>query len=158
MDNLIRAIDPGPVRSAYVDWDGDRIHNFGIFENMLSYHMIDDVPHTVIEMIASYGMPVGRDVFETAFWIGRFWEQYTSRGCGCSLLYRKDVKMHLCGTNRAKDSNITTAIVDRFDPNREYGKYGKGTKNKPGMFYGFSKDVWAAFALALTYYDKNING
>jgi hypothetical protein len=154
---IIRAIDPGPVRSAYVDWDGEKIHNFGIFENRYEYTSVNDagpIEHVAIEMVASYGMPVGADVFETCVWIGRFWEIYLNAGKTCHKVYRKDVKMHLCGSTRAKDSNITAAIVDRFDPNREFGKHGKGTKSKPGMFYGFSKDVWAAMAVALTFYDN----
>lgn len=156
MDNLIRAIDPGPIVSAFVDWDGLKIHKFGIFENIDSQEMANEVPYVVIEMVASMGMAVGKDIFETAFWVGRFWEQYTSRGCGCSVLYRRDVKTHLCGTNRAKDSNIIAAIVDRFDPMRKYGKWGKGTKSNQGPLYGFTKDIWQAFAVALTYHDQNI--
>lgn len=152
---IIRAIDPGPVQSAYIDWDGNQIHKFGIDDNRKIF-FVDclGVDKLAIEMVASYGMAVGKDVFETVFWIGRFWERYIGYGLKCTKIYRKDVKMHLCGDTRAKDSNIITAIVDRFDPNREHGKYGKGTKKNPGMFYGFSKDIWAAFAVALTFYDN----
>lgn len=149
---LIRAIDPGPVESAYIDWDGEKIWNYGkiqnehLFENSgLGY----DPNPVFFEMVASYGMPVGVEVFETCFWIGRLWEWCVSNGYDCNKVYRKDVKLHLCGSVKAKDSNIITAIVDRFDPMREYGKYGKGTAKKQGPFFGFSKDIWQAFAVAL---------
>lgn len=154
---IIRAIDPGTTQSAYVDWDGERIHSFGIVLNQEVRELpTADIDVCVVEMVASYGMPVGADVFETCVWIGRFLEHMFSVQVDYCKIYRRDVKMHLCGTNRAKDANITAAIVDRFDPNREYGKYGKGTKPNPGMFFGFSKDVWAAFAVALTFYDTRL--
>jgi len=62
-------------------------------------------------MIASYGMPVGREVFETCLWIGRFIE------CWCgpyTLVYRREVKSFLCADSRAKDSNVRQAVIDRY--------------------------------------------
>ena len=55
--------------------------------------------------------------------------------------------MHLCGSAKAKDSNIRQAIIDRYggDPKRCIG-----TKKAPGPLYGISADQWAALALALT--------
>jgi hypothetical protein len=49
--------------------------------------------------------------------------------------------------NRYDTATIGAAIVDRFasgQPNR-----GKGTKAKPGWFYGFRADIWQAYALAV---------
>lgn len=156
---IIRAIDPGPGQSAFVDWDGDTICDFGIFDNNCHFPNIvgfetAGIEKVVIEMVACYGMPVGAEVFETAYWVGKFSEQYESAGIDVERIYRKDIKLHICGQPRARDANIITAIVDRFDPLRAYGKYGKGTKKNIGMFYGFSKDVWQAFAVALTAFDN----
>jgi hypothetical protein len=90
-----------------------------------------------IEMIASYGLPVGREVFETCLWIGRFMERLDKP---TRLIYRKDVKLHLCNSPRAKDGNVRQALVD---------KYGKpGTKKNPGKLYGISGHLWAALAVA----------
>ena len=156
----IRAIDPGPKMSAFVDWDGNEILGFGRVDNEWILGAcepnFDGIDLMVIEMIASYGMAVGRDVFETVFWTGRIYEAYLSANIRCDRLYRRDVKMFLCGNAQAKDSNIMTAIIDKFDPMREFGKYGKGTKAKPGPFFGFSKDVWAAFGVALTAYHNEV--
>ncbi len=91
-----------------------------------------------IEMIASYGMPVGKEVFETVLWIGRFIEAVHPHPV--ALVYRKDVKMHLCGTTRAKDPNIRQALLDRF------GK--EATK-------GIKKDMWAALGVAVTHLDAH---
>jgi hypothetical protein len=52
---------------------------------------------------------------------------------------------------RAKDSNIRQSLVDRFAPGER--NYGKGTKAKPGFFYGFAADAWQAYALGVTYLD-----
>ena len=56
------------------------------------------------------------------------------------FIYRKDEKMNLCGSMKAKDSNIIQALIDRFAPNTP--NKGKGTKKEPGWFYGFKKDIW----------------
>lgn len=90
-----------------------------------------------IEMIASYGMPVGREVFETCVWIGRF-DQCSE--LPARLVYRRDVKLHHCGSARAKDANIRQALID---------KYGApGTKANPGITHKLKSHLWAAFALA----------
>ena len=68
----------------------------------------------VIEMIASYGMPVGKEVFETCVWIGRFKELAIIRNIKVEYIYRKDEKMNLCQSMKAKDSNIRQALIDRF--------------------------------------------
>lgn len=71
-----------------------------------------------IEMIASYGMPVGKEVFDTCVWIGRFIEDMNcipqDRITVTEYIYRKDEKMNICHSMKAKDSNIRQALIDRF--------------------------------------------
>lgn len=147
---MIVAIDPGNEQSAWVIYDRDHVVDAGINENDAILGMIDCEWDTstplVIEMIASYGMPVGKEVFDTCLWIGRFMEAAN----GAELVYRKDVKMHLCGSMRAKDSNIRQALIDRFGPGKEAAI---GLKASPGPLYGFRRDMWAALAVAVTYSD-----
>lgn len=100
----------------------------------------------VIEMIASYGMPVGKEVFDTCVWIGRFVELASLQAIEVEYIYRKDEKMNLCHSMKAKDSNIRQALIDRFGQ--------VGTKKNPGWFYGFKKDIWSAYAVGVTYLDK----
>ena len=144
----ILAIDPGPVQSALVLLGPDRkIPEFRIDDNERVARLLRSNlplswgwPHVAIEMIASYGMPVGAEVFETCTWIGRFEEAYPH---GDLLLrcFRKDVVLHLCGTSRAGDSNVRQALIDYIGP--------PGTKKNPGPTYGIVKDMWAALGVAV---------
>lgn len=147
----VLAIDPGNEKSAYVLWnaDSEELWEMGIEENdklvsmLSSLRVGSDV--LAVEMIASYGMPVGATVFETCLWVGRFIERWED---DYTLVYRKDVKLHLCHTSKAKDANIRQALIDR------YGE--PGTKKEPGKLYGVKKDIWAALAVAVYAGDKTI--
>ena len=146
------AIDPGNTESAYVVIEDDtrRPVTFGKIPNDHLLGKMDMDPNVhfadrvVIEMVASYGMPVGADVFETCVWIGRFVERAPVEPV---LQVRGPVKLHHCRSSKAKDSNIIQALVDRFAPGQP--NRGKGTKDAPGWFYGFAADVWQAYALAV---------
>jgi hypothetical protein len=98
-------------------------------------------------------MAVGREVFETVFWTGRFFEAATRRGASVSRLPRKTIKVHLCGSARAQDSNIRVALCDRFG-----GSVAKGTKKAPGPLFGIKSHEWSALALGVTCWDLNTNG
>jgi hypothetical protein len=148
----VLAIDPGSDMSAYViiDTDTFRPDTFGKAPNeglrMALPGFSRAVESVAIEMVASYGMPVGVDVFETCVWIGRFIER-CPHPAEVELVYRRDIKLHHCGSSKAKDANITQALIDRFaagEPNR-----GKGTTAAPGWFHGFAADIWQAYALAV---------
>jgi len=101
-----------------------------------------------IEMIASYGMPVGREVFETCVWIGRFVEM---AGGSWAPVYRREVKLALCGSPRANDANVRRAILDLFPRTGGGATPQIGTKGAPGPLYGVSRDIWAAIGVGITY-------
>jgi hypothetical protein len=152
---MLLAIDPGPLESAYVKINGDcRPVDFGKIANhdlkRLLYRPDNaHLDHAAIEMIASYGMTVGADVFETCVWIGRFYEILDATlGIEAQLIKRQSIKVHFCGTVKAKDQNVKQALVDRFAP-EQWETGGKGTKANPGPFYGFRADMWQAYALAV---------
>ena len=147
------AIDPGSSESGWclIDTATRRPLDVGKWANedlLVWLWRVRDYDYAAIEMVASYGMPVGADVFETCVWVGRFYEVIdTASPSPARLVYRRDVKLHHCGSARAKDGNVAQALIDRFasgQPNR-----GKGTKAVPGWFHGFRGDVWAAYALAV---------
>ena len=72
----ILAIDPGDKQSAYcfIDSEDLRPLRFGKEQNavVLLILQLEAYDFVVIERLASYGMPVGRNVFETCEWVGRF--------------------------------------------------------------------------------------
>lgn len=151
MSNIF-AIDPGNVKSAYVVVDDNlKPLYFGIVENVELLEIITNFKNCdyAIEMIASYGMPVGKEVFETCLWIGRFYQVISIFDKTPTFIYRIDEKMAICHNTRARDSNIRQALIDRFGV--------VGTKKNKGWFYGFKKDIWQAYAVAVTYHDKIIN-
>lgn len=137
---ILLAIDPGSEQSAFVLYDTETkdIYDKRILDNgLLMGYMCDvDFDELAIEMIACYGMPVGKTVFETCVWIGRFIENAKKP---FTFIYRKDEKMFLCNSMKAKDGNIRQALIDLL---------GK-EKTK-----GCSKDIWAALAVAVTYEGK----
>lgn len=138
----ILAIDPGTLESGWVVLAGREVTESGIDRN-------EDVLRRVagwegalaVEMIASYGMPVGREVFETCVWIGRFLQAYRYPTLA-QLVYRKDVKVHLCGTAQARDPHIRQALIDLLGP--------QGTKKAPGPTYGVRSHAWAALGVGAT--------
>lgn len=152
----VLAIDPGSERSAWVLWDGQTVLRHGIEVNV---RMLFLVAHTnadafdcayvddiVVEKIASYGMPVGAEVFDTEFFCGRL---YQAAFRGTQRMPRRDVKLHLCGQARAKDANIRQALIDRFGGKDK----AIGKKSAPGPLYGIKADEWQALALAVTWHD-----
>lgn len=141
----ILAIDPGNEQSGWVIWNHNRVADSGVLPNdemLFEIQRTTDVTMALaIEMIASYGMPVGREVFETCVWIGRFQQAWHSPG-SVRLVYRRDVKLHLCGSMKAKDPNIRQALLDKIGP--------QGTKKAPGPLYGVKSHAWAALGVAVT--------
>jgi hypothetical protein len=136
----ILAIDPGTTHSAFVQYRAGEILDHGWVENAEMRQVLigREYDAVAIEMIASYGMAVGASTFETCVWIGRFTEVARVEPVLC---YRKDIKLFLCGTMRAKDANVRQALLDLVGP--------QGTKAKPGQTYGIKSHSWAALAVAV---------
>ncbi len=146
----VLAIDPGPVHSALVLWNGEGIVAHYIFQNdmFVEYFSLMRPKVVVIEQIKSYGMAVSDSVFDTVFWTGRFCQWWEDRFSFVIRVPRMDVKMHLCHDSRAKDTNIRQALIDRFGE--------VGTKKDQGLLYGIKLDEWAALALAVTWWDTHM--
>lgn len=154
------AIDPGNVESGWCVIDEDyKFLQYGksVNEDLLFWLKRTPFDHVVIEMVASYGMPVGKTVFDTCVWIGRFSQAiYEYHDLEITYVPRKEYVTELCGSSRAKDSNVTQYLIDRFAPDTP--NRGKGSKKNPGWFYGVKKDIWQAYALAVYEMDRWKNG
>lgn len=146
------AIDPGTTKSGVCVFDGQKVADAYVASNETIVRQLNVVnrcnkekPTVVIEMIASYGMAVGRETFETCVWIGRFMQVCDD----VHRMFRKEVKIHMCGTTKAKDTNIWQAILDRYG-----GKESAvGRKKTPGPLYGVTSHSRAALALGLCWID-----
>lgn len=161
----ILAIDPGPEQSAWCLYDTD----IGLpiewatepsrpMCDALALRTSDSAVRTrpdvlVIEGIASYGMPVGAEVFSTCIIIGRLWQAWRTLHGDPELIYRLEVKTHLCHSAKASDSNIRQALIDRFGPGKEKAI---GLKNSPGPLYKMDEHCRSALAVALTYADTRL--
>ena len=152
----ILAIDPGPTVSGVVLYDAcaGRIAWAEVVDTdalpalvaRWTDPVLPGVPATVaIEMIASYGMPVGAEVFLTCIWIGRLMQSAQDPDA-VRLVTRQQVKLAVCKSPRAKDANIRQALLDRIGP--------QGTKKSPGPTYGVKSHAWAALAVAVTVGDE----
>lgn len=142
---MLLAIDPGPEKSGYVLWDGEKVAGSGHELNQkIKDCLIDGCTAVAIEMIASYGMAVGASVFNTCVEIGKFIEHVNifSPNVPVRLVYRKDIKLFVCGTSKAKDANIRQSLIDSIG--------AVGTKASPGPLYGVKSHAWAALAVAVT--------
>lgn len=162
---LVTGIDPGPRRSAWVTIDGKDVvaHGYDECEKLAAeikggkFH-----GHTIgCEMVASYGMAVGEDTFETVYWIGYFDACSRDGGSkGFYKIYRKrdrefpSILMHLCKSNRAKDQNVRQAILDMYEPTGGGKVPQVGTSKQRGPLYGITTHNWSALAVAITCRDN----
>ncbi len=163
----IVCIDPGPEQSALLGYDTEKrevlyaeiIENAAVMKEL--FHPSREsktgitggnfiwphqwFSHLIIESLACFGMPVGSEIFETAYAIGDF---RTIWGGDVTLMPRTTVKAHLCNSSRAKDANVRQVLIDRFGPGKELAI---GKKSAPGPLFGIVSHSWSALALAVTY-------
>lgn len=181
----IVAVDPGPEESAFTIYlpDEHDIADMNIVGNkellqILRQEAAGGPEITLaIEMIASYGMTVGKSTFDTCVWIGRFEQCWLdSGGETYSEIFRREAKLALCQHPRAKDKNIRRAVIDRFGGEKKgignvkcpkckgkgwFGRGrptcpecdGSGYKVPPGPLADAATDMWASTAVALTFAD-----
>lgn len=112
----IFAIDPGTTMSGVVlvEHDGREITRVLERGKLPNEEVLRRLPYLageaeiVCEMVASYGMAVGREVFETCVWIGRFLQAgaVLPEQQPRHIVYRLEEKKTLCHNGHAKDANI----------------------------------------------------
>ena len=137
----IIGIDPGDTHTAIAVLEDGKIERTQYLDNdsalnALALLYLRWEGYFVCEMIASYGMPVGKTIFETCVFIGQIKQVIPS----LKFITRISVKSAICHSAKAKDGNIRQALIDTYGP--------AGTKKAPGPTYGISGDMWAALAVA----------
>lgn len=166
MQRYLIAIDPGSTMSGICIMETESMKP--LYVNKLNN---DEIIPTIRDFAKDEGLFLARDfcavieriegsflnnysqVYVTCEWVGRFIVYLNMYGIIPSYVYRHEEYKALCGNIYSRnDKGIRTALSDRF----AYGQpnYGKGTKKQPGWFYGFGADMWAAYAVGVTYIDN----
>ena len=146
---IIIAVDPGNERSALVVLN-DRVITKSHLQNndaILNHIKTMKADALAIEMVKSYGMPVGDSIFQTCLWTGRFYQAWadTHPTAPIFLIPRKTIVMHVCQSTNAKDANVRASIIDMLG--------APGNVREPGPTFGLFKDLWSAAAVAITAHD-----
>lgn len=149
----VLAIDVGTTETGacLIEYPSYRPVDFGKLDNEELMNIVGNGNYDILvyEEFQCYGMPIGQSTIKSITWNGRYIQKALDLGKTVDFVYRKDEKINLCKTMKAKDSNIRQALIDRFGE--------VGTKTSPGFFYGFKKDIWSAYAVGVTYLDKVYN-
>ncbi len=156
----ILGIDPGTEKTGWVIYDTENhsIIDKGIDlnETVLRTIISKEADTVAIEMIASYGMPVGKETFETVYWIGRFTEVAIGLDRSVYRYYKKtDINPSICFNSKANDSTIRRALLDMFPKTGGGSEPSIGIKKQQGPLYGFNSHMYPALAVALTHALKN---
>ena len=156
------SIDPGSTESGwaiineeYKPLEFAKTDNETLVSEFLRMKHQYGVNMAVIEQLSSYGNIIGDTVLQTALWSGRFHQGLLDtfdKRFHIAYVKRKQYVSDLTGNPKAKDSNVTQYLIDRFAPN--VSNRGKGSKKEPGFFYGFHADVWQSYALAVYVMDN----
>lgn len=149
---MIFAVDPDPQGGATVllTNQGELVsHSRDVPVSAICSIIMEKKPgRVVVEGLQSYGMPVGRSVFETAMVVGSIRFACQLAGVGFDEITRTQAKAAVCNAARAKDPQVRAALIDLYGGDRERAI---GTKKAPGPLYGIAKDEWAALAVGLTW-------
>jgi hypothetical protein len=156
---MILGIDPGNELTAYCLCESgtmkpikfDKISNQSLIDELLPSLENETIAVIAIEHMQGYGMGVGREVFETCYYIGRLLERIerTMPNVTIQPIYRTEEKVAICGHLKgSNDMLVRHNLIDKFA--QHDFKTGKGVKKNPDFFYGFKSDCWSAFAIAYT--------
>ena len=112
-------IDPGTEKSGYIVKSYDTygapfMVRLDVGENEQVLNECGIHQRVVIEQLSGMGQMIGQSTLDTAVWVGRFMERAMSRDNEVEMMTRRDVKLYLCGSCRAKDKDIRQRVIDIF--------------------------------------------
>jgi hypothetical protein len=156
---IVIGIDPGPEESGYVLWDGAHILEFGNTDNHALLEALEDpvrnfqvMPpeHCAIEQIRGFGVMASDKLFDTCAWSGRFLQAFGESRT--TWIPRKEAAAHICGQGGiSKDKFVREALLARFGGSEK----AIGNKKNKGPLHGISGHLWAALAVAITFFDRH---
>ena len=147
MRDGVLGVDPGPENSAYALVTGDQqvLHAEKVGNDSLIERIRQDPPaHVAIESIQSYGMAVGRSVFDTCFFIGEVIRTCKDAGIPFTLYPRPEYTRRICGVGKVNDAVLRQALLLRFGGDR---------KGEPLFALKGCTDKRSAFAVAVYHLD-----
>ena len=147
MRDGILGIDPGPAESAFalVTEDQRVLHAEKVGNDSLIERIRQAPPaHVAIESIQSYGMAVGRSVFDTCFFIGEVIRACKDAGIPFTLYPRPEYTRRICGVGKVNDAVLRQALLLRFGGDR---------KGEPLFALKGCTDKRSAFAVAVYHLD-----
>lgn len=180
----ILAVDPGTTKSAYcmmtdayeiisaADVDNETVLKLvkrGTYDTLV----IECMQARTLNIKTVPGKPappqrIGAETYDTCIWIGRFLQTALTRHKNVHRIYRSEERSAIIPSKknklpplpetagRSNDSKIRSALIARFA--KHDMRNGKGTAKNKDVFYGFQGDMWAAFAVGVTYLDKHRRG
>jgi len=143
----VLGIDPGPAESAYALVTGDQqvLHAEKVGNDSLIERIRQAPPaHVAIESIQSYGMAIGRSVFDTCFFIGEVIRACKDAGIPFTLYPRPEYTRRICGVGKVNDAVLRQALLLRFGGDR---------KGEPLFALKGCTDKRSAFAVAVYHLD-----
>ena len=153
---MIVGIDPGPQETAIVVIDRfyeivqtaklpseDAVRKLESMICITSHIHQNEAVHVAIESVKSFGMPVGREVFETCYWIGEFRRICKTHEAEYALYARQTYGNAICGCS-VDDSKLRQALALRF---------GGYKKSEPLFQVAKGSDLRSAFAVAVYHMD-----
>lgn len=146
----VLGIDPGTTHSGYaVVYRDYGVVSAGKVENseLLALIVSENPSVCVVESLQSYGQSVGREVFETAYWIGEFRGRCRAAGIPCELIPRPEYARSLCGVQKVNDSVLRSALLRRF---------GGDKKGEPLYLLKGETDKRSAYALCVYHLDRTM--
>ncbi len=152
---VVLCIDPGSALSALVWYDSssERVLKKCKIDNDQALLVVRDddlATHLAIELAESFGAKVWDQVFVTTVWVGRLVQEWARKGREFTYIKRREVKMAITGSARAKDAQIRNTLLERWG-----GKaLAVGTKSAPGPLFGVTADCWQALAVGITYVES----
>lgn len=151
---LVMGIDPGPTYSAYALVRQDytivraaKVPNveLSLFVEDRYSDSLDVLAHVVIEGLACYGRPVGRETFETAYTVGEYRALCRIADIPCTIYARPEYANALAGCGKVTDAMLYQALRLRF---------GGAKKSEPLYALKGESDLRSAYGLAVYWLDR----